>query len=231
MPFALGDVAPNFLIGLSTNDYEVQHLGTFPFVTGSSITGNIDIGSAEATREIFAVACTHSGRDTTVISITVNSTGMTLETGYVGNISNDESIGVACGRLALASGSGSVAFQINYFGFPITFILDAAVSFFRVVKRPIGGGADDSSGAYNNGTSVTVNATTIDAQGFMLAGCVCDQPSALTPPAGLKEVYNAVTTYGAISIGYRDVQAVSSTPSDQWTGPTAEYRGASWSFS
>lgn len=232
MPFALGDAAPCFEAGYNASDYEVQVVGVFPFITGSSITGNIDIGSADPTREIFAVLGLIGASGTIPIDVTVNGNNMTQETAYNSNMPGGAVGYVSAYRLQLASGANSVPIAVNFFGFPVMVIVQAVICFFRLVKRPgAGGAANDTQGANANATSVSLNSVTIPANGFSLNCCVQYNPTITGPPDAI-QVYNADGGggTGAIQVCYYPIQKSSITPTTTWSGGSMNRQAGGWSF-
>ena len=213
----------------SATPYSVVYKGTIAWSSGSTISGSVDIGAADAAKEIFLVSnAVGNGafRTLTAASTTVDGNAVTK---FTTEFNPAGALGLAGGFVAVPTSSGSVTITATYSGT----LVSGVVAVYAVYSRPKTSGSnetDSSSNSASSVTSITVSGTTINDNGIWFGTHVHFNTNATTSPAA--EDYDA--SQGASTqfvMCSRDVQVSSSTPSDQWswTG-SVNARAASWSF-
>lgn len=212
--------------------FEVSFCGSISWSSGSTITGSVDIGAADSTREIFLVSAVHASvsRTLTAASTTVNAVAVTKATNEFVE-TYDTTFGIhAMAFATVAAGTGSVTVTATYSGA----LTGGIVGVYRVVRRAgIGNNQTDADDGINlSGTTVTVNATTINANGLWFGSFIREGTGGtVTPPTGTVEDVEASNGTARITINSRAIQVNSSTPSDVWTASTsATLSAASWAF-
>lgn len=231
----LGMIGPNMMGGMvdETITYTVEFMGTLEWASDDTISGNIDIGAADAEREVFLVAVVESTTGTNRVLqaaiTTINGVVVTKATNeFESNLDSD--LTLTCAFASVPSGSGSVAILMEYNG-PLQ---DGIVGVYRVVGRPgIGTNQDDFSSNEATSTTVALNATTINAGGFWLGLMTVNTTGrVITPPTDTTEDFEGdAAALNHVTFNSRQVQQTASTPTDTWTCNVSDSLvAASWSF-
>ena len=231
----LPGIASAMLMAGESAAFEVEFCGSFE-ISGKTATASasIDIGEAHANREIFLVCTTSNSTDTlTAASTTVNGVAVTKASSEFTSAAPDPCV-QSCAFASVPNGSGSVTVTATYPTMP-----NALIAVYRVVNRPgKGNNQTDASTAYAGTgfeTSVTVNGTTIDANGLWF-GVFCGllAPSVPTPPSGTTaDVDDSPIIDAKYQVCSRPIQGSSSTPSDTWNtsaGSNQQLAASTWTF-
>lgn len=208
--------------------YSITYLGSIQFSSGTTITGSIDIGAADADKEIFvtsAVVCSSGSPTLTAASSTVAGSAVTKATseGVFAQTS------FTCAFVALPSASGSQTVTMTY---AVT-LAGGWISVYKVISRPNkpNNQTDASTGNVASGTTLTVNATTINDNGIWLAAHRHGNNNATTGPTGTV-INDSDSDAGANRYQFSHrIPEATNTPSDvwSWTGSVLA-RSYSWAF-
>lgn len=216
------------ITGASDKPFSITYLGNVEFTSGESqLNGSIDIGVADPGKEIFVVAGVTFASATTFVDGTVAGVAVTK---FTNEFSSSDDLNTGC-FVALPSQSGSQTVDLNFSG-----TLGSGVAFvFKVLNR-LGAGTNntDSDGdapAGATGNSVTLDQTTISANGFWLGVGIHNSTEAITWNNGTLTATRATDLSNVAWCAHRELQSASSTPSDVVSWATNALRSAaSWAF-
>lgn len=221
-------VRAGFLINsYSVRPYQLEFLTTLTWSSGTTITGSVDIGPVNATKEIFIVSgvAGSSSPTLTAATTTVNAVAVTKNTTSLSATSNE----LSGARVSVPTAGGSVTITATYSGT----LTSGVVGIYRVLNRP-GIGANESDGSSAtaaSGTSIALNATTIGDNGIWLGLALHANNNATTSPTGTTADVDVNIGANRINIASRPVQITGSTPTDTWSWTTSvANRAVSWAF-
>lgn len=215
--------------GATDRPFTIEYLGAIEHTgTESQINGAIDIGAADPSKEIFVVMAVTFSADRTLGASTV--AGVTV-TKFTDEFSSADDRATGC-FVALPTQAGSQTVDMNFSG-----ALGSGCAFvFKVLNRPgVGTNNTDSDGdapAGATGNSITLDQTTIAANGIWLAVGIENSTNTVSWNNGSITDQKDVELSNRAWCAHRTPQSASSTPSDvvSWTG-NALRSGASWAFS
>lgn len=215
--------------GAADRTFTIEYLGAIEHTgTESQINGAIDIGAADSSKEIFVVMAVTFAANRTLAASTV--AGETV-TKFTNEFATDDDRATGC-FVALPTQSGSQTVDMNFSG-----ALGSGCAFvFKVLNRPgVGTNNTDSDGdapAGATGNSITLDQTTISANGIWMAVGIENSTNTVSWNNGTVTDQTSVELSNRAWCAHRTPQAASSTPSDDfsWTG-NALRSGASWAFS
>lgn len=198
----------------------VVPIGSMP-LPGTTNTASFDIGAAHSKKEIFIVVGTDkAGGGRTLVAASTVVDGISVTKASTEFEPADQ--GCFCAFVSTPTSSGSVSITVAF-----NASMDSGRAYiFAVYNRiGIGGNQSDSDTASTvSGTTLTLNTTTIPANGIWFG--VLSKSAGTTPSAPGTVAYNDSVR----SICYRDFSA-GSTPSDTFTWTTnAAAAATSWSF-
>jgi hypothetical protein len=206
----------------------ISYLGMLSTVSGNTVTGSIDIGSADANREIFLVGVTSAG----LLSASMGSSSIAGTAPTKATNERTTSGGtISCCFATIPSASGAQTITLGYSGPPA----NGRVFVYRVLNRPgIGGNQNDYQGTDSvlGATSASLSSVTIPNDGFWIGGHLHNNTAATTPPASpiIEDedvIVGSIRSWG----GHSPVQVTGSTPTTTWSWtPSAAHVTAAWSF-
>lgn len=219
-----------FGVTTSGTAYSIVDLGTVAWSSGSTISGSVNIGAADANKEIFIVTSTRgiggTARTLTAASTTVDGNAVTKFTTEA--TETGQGYAVAGGFVSVPTSSGSVTITATF----SAALTGGQMEVFAVYSRPKTSGSNqtDQSGASGTGTTCDANSTTINANGLWFGGSVHRNTNATTSPGDFEPV-DVTDTFNRFIVNYRSIQGSSSTPADQWSwSGSVVYICQSWSF-
>jgi hypothetical protein len=222
----------------SGSNYAIEYLGVLSWSSGNTISGSIDIGLVDSTKEIFLVSVAQGSATRTLTAATTTVDGEAV-TKATTNYTFDNGGGppaweIAAAFVAMPTQAGSVTITATYSGT----LTGGRVAVYKVVARPgIGDNESDADPGGSTTNAVTTNATTIAVNEFWLGAAICfgDAETLTTGPTGTitDTTENWTATVSArVAFSHRAVQAVESTPTDTWTFSSGDVDSdaLSWAF-
>jgi hypothetical protein len=219
-----------FHVASAAGPFSLEYLTAIQWTSGTTISGAVDIGAADASKEIFITAMvveTGGGGTPTLdaATTTVDGVASTKCTTFVGTTAQE----IACAFAAVPTSAGSVTVTATY---NLT-LLSGRICVYKVLNRPgIGNNETDADQASTTGTSLALSLNTIPANGFWLAMHRHANTNATTSPTGPavdSDVSAASARWNCTSRGIGVEAGTTPTDTWSWTGSVAA-RQASWSF-
>jgi len=213
-------------------DYDIEFLGMYP-VLGPATTYDFQIrtGRPHLTREIFAAVLCRNDLSSarTIVSGYLHGSGSRQQVEVYNNQSTGGTTCTAV-RFDAPDGGQNALMSLTMNGSAAD---HCTVGIFRVAGRARrgNGNTDFSGNGAGFGTSLTANACTVNAGGFLfgIGGHSNSNPNTITNADQLDDIDTA--TGGKTTVFWRRIDSVSITPSItmSWSGSTGSVMGA-WSF-
>jgi hypothetical protein len=227
---ARADFAITNLTGLSAEkNLSLTYITALSWSSGTTITGSVDIGTADTGKEIFltsAVTAASGSPTLTAASTTVNGTAVTKCTTSNGATSNSQE----CAFVYVPTAAGSVTITATY----SATLTSGRLGVYRVLNRPNRGNNQTDAAVCNSAgaTSCAISTTTISGNGIWFAVHMHQNTNATTSPTDTVADLEATVGTNRFALNSRQFAVGTSvTPTDtwSWTGSVA-VRSASWAF-